>query len=292
MSTKLTVAIPCMNQLADFAGVSALLVQNTSEDVEYMVIDNGSTDDIVGFFRKTLRPKRLNYIRNEENIGLIKTYQQIYENCETPYLAIIHNDVFIYEKDWDKRVVSVFEKMSKVGLMGFFGAQGCGPHGERIQNVPTAAYAAGASNMLEWNKHGLLLNSEYMPASIMDGFALMFRMEMLKKNNGMDMNYQYHHLYDRELGLVSLALGYDNIVLNVYCHHISGLTANRSEFQTWLNKKLGIAERGDKFIHDKNTEYFFEKWKDYLPLYVMNDFSLFGGEMGNIIFKGDVIRRK
>lgn len=288
--SKLTLAIPVFNQLDSCKGILASMKYVTSDDVEWLVIDNGSTDDYENFFLKTLKPKRINFVRNDENVGLVKTYQQIYELCETEFLAIVHNDIFIYENGWDKRVISKFNEIADLGVVGFFGAPGCGSIGERIQDAKYPGQMAGWSSMLEAEVHGRRMDSEYKPVSIFDGFALIMKMEMLKKVGGIDQRYHYHHLYDRELGLISLALGYKNIVLNVSCHHWSGMTANRSEYQTWIDKKTNhIDYAGDKWTHDENTRIFTEKWKDYLPIYIEDDFSFRAGKYDIWDFKGDNI---
>lgn len=300
---RLTLAIPIFNQLNDCKGALGTLRYMTSDDVEWLVIDNGSTEDVEGFIRGFLRPKRLNFIRNPKNIGLVKTYQQIYENCDTELLAITHNDVFIYEHLWDFRVRKYFETMSDLGIAGFFGAGGCGPDGQRIQDVPRAGMGAGMSSLLEAEAHGIRLptpdfDNSFIPVAVLDGFMMIFRMEMLKKAGGFDQRYQYHHIYDRDASLESLRHGYKNIVVNVPCHHLSGLTANRGDYQNWVSEKTqterGSDERsGDKWVHDKNTELFTQKWGSVLPLYIEKDFRFRDKTVeyvwGN--FKGDDIKK-
>lgn len=290
---KMTLCIPFMNQLSEVKGALGSVRFNTSDDTEFMIIDNGSTDNIEEFFLKYLKPKRINYIRNESNIGMIKTMQQAYENCTTEVLAIIHNDVMIYEKDWDKRVLSYFETIPMLGAASFFGAQGCGPIGERIQITPSRGMMAGMSNMLEAEIHGMRLHEPYHAACIFDGLALIYNMEMLRKGNGFDQRYQYHHIYDRDSALESLRRGYKNIVVNVACHHLSGVTANRPEYQTWIDKQVGQTDyKGDQWTHTENSRLFKEKWQDVLPIYVNDDFTysteyhpIFGKYKGDMILK-------
>lgn len=292
---RMTVAIPVWNQLGDSKGIIALAKYMTSEDAEIMIIDNGSTEPYNEFIQKYLKPARLRYIRNEENIGLVKTYQQIYDNCETDVLAIIHNDTFIYEPNWDKRVLAKFEEMPDLGAVGFFGAQGCGPNGERIQDVPGYNIAAGFSNMLEAEIHGFRMGVDWKSAAIFDGLGMVFRMDMLRKAGGFDQRYNYHHIYDRDITLESILHGYKNIVMNIPCHHMSGLTANRSDYQNWVTDKTTpmrpADQPGDLFVHNDNTRLFFEKWSSVLPLYVQDDFSFRTGSQNNWVYRGDAITR-
>lgn len=295
---KATVCVPFYNQLNDAKGIVALLKNNMEPTTELMVIDNGSTDPIEDFFLKYLKPKRLNYIRNEENIGMIRTMQQAYENCDTDILIVVHNDVFIYDHWFDQRVIAEFEKDPKIGIIGAFGSQGCGEYGERLQDVPmymAGSVCAGKTNMLEAEVHGLRMKKETNAVSILDGFFMAFRMDFLRKTNGFDQRYQFHHYYDRDICLESLKHGYNNLVIDLKCHHLSGLTANRGDYQDWVSQKTKtIREKtkdersGDKYAHDSNAQLFHAKWSSVAPLYVEDDFSFRNGGAYN--FKGDAIR--
>jgi GT2 family glycosyltransferase len=276
----LTIAIPIMDQLSDAIGILKLLRDNTSRATEFLIIDNGSTDPVEDVFRNYIKPSKLNYIRNEQNIGLVKTMQQAYENCQTEYLAIMHDDVFIYEKDWDVTVLQLIKSMGNIGVAGFFGVQGIGKVGERIQDVDKSGQAPGMSNMLEAEKHGMRLKTDWHPCATVDGFTMIIDMELLRKTGGFDQRYKYHHYYDRDICLESLRHGYNNIVIGVSCHHLSGLTANRGQYQTWIDSQTAQSREGDekgrtgdKWTHDTNAELFFNKWKEVTPLYVLEDFS-------------------
>lgn len=286
----ISLVIPFLNQLHDAKGAMGLLKHNTNPDVEWVVIDNGSTDPIEPFFRDIIKPKRLNYIRNEENVGMIKTMQQGYKESEGDIIAFLHNDVFVYQDGWDINVRNVFIDKT-IGGVGFFGSQGCGHIGERIQDVKQAGQMAGLSNMLEAELHGMRMKGDICsdfnthPVAIFDGYGMMFRREALDKAGGFDMDYIYHHLYDRDIALRIMKAGYRNVVIDTPTHHWGGMTANRAGYQTWINEKLpehkGYIRPGetdpigaDMWTHDENTRIFKKKWADYLPLYVEDDFSL------------------
>lgn len=284
----LTLAIPYFNQLAETKGCMGLLRHMTTNQTEWLIIDNGSSDPVENFFRDTLRPKRLKFISNDTNQGMVKTYQQIFDQVTTDLVAIIHNDVLVYEPNWDLRIRRIFTQIPQLGSAGFFGSQGVGIIGERIQDPQFPGQMAGISNMLEAEVHGIRLQDQYVPAAILDGFMMIFSMEMIKTIGGLDQQYQYHHLYDRELPLAALAAGYKNIVVNVPCHHLSGVTANNAGYQNWINQTLDH-DQADQFTHDHNTNLFRHKWAKYLPIYVESDFSFRTGRHGRWQFQGDAI---
>src|SRR3989304_9118532 len=177
----LTVLIPVMNNLRFAMPFFGNLKYLTSEDVEYLVIDNGSTDPIEQYVRNYIKPKKLNFIRFEENQGLMETNKLAYEQCQTDLLMLLHTDCFIFEKDWDKRVRGYFDEIPKLGIAGFFGAQGCMPNGGRLQDVERAGQMSGLSNMLEADIHGIKLKQPWRACAIYDSFSMIFNMEMLKK---------------------------------------------------------------------------------------------------------------
>jgi len=289
---KMTVMIPFMNNLRFGMPMMGCLKYNTSEETEWMIIDNGSTDKVENYIRHYIKPKRLFFHRNEVSPGLLKNSQFAYENCETELLCFLHNDCYVYEKDWDKRIISYFEKMPDLGLAGFFGAQGCMSDGGRLQDTP-AGEMAGLSNMLEAEIHGMRLGNDelWKACSIFDSFCLIMRMDMLKKGNGFDMRYKWHHYYDRDISLESLRRGYKNIVVNVPNHHIGGVTHELDIYQEWLTKQIGKRTE-DGVVHNENKEKFMKKWHDVLPLYVNDDFSFREGPLPvkpSIEYKGNKI---
>lgn len=286
---KMTLAIPFMNMLNDVKGIMGLLKHVTSSEVEWLIIDNGSTDDLKDFFLKTLKPKRVQIIRNPENIGMVATYNQIFKVVTTDLVAVLHNDVYVYEKNWDERVVYYFRNIDRLGMLGFFGAAGVGIRGERIQDGEYHGQMSGMSNLLEARHHGFKLKEAYRPTAILDGFAMVMNMGMIKQAGGLDTRYYYHHLYDRDLPLTSLALGYKNIVAGIPCHHHSGMTANRHEYQVWIDRHTGQKSGGDNWTLLENARIFAKKWAKALPLYIEPDFTFRKGRSGQWDFKGDAI---
>lgn len=289
---SLTVLVPVMNNLRWAMPFFGNLKYHTSEDVEWLLIDNGSNEPIEDRVRNYIKPKKLNYVRFEENIGLMETNKFAYENCTTDLLMLLHTDCFIFEKNWDQRVRGYFDEIPKLGIAGFFGAQGCLPNGGRLQDVEFQGQMSGMSNMLEAEIHGMRMKEDWRACGIFDSFAMVLNMEMMKAGNGFDMRYKWSHYYDRDTSLESLRRGYKNIVVNVPCHHVGGLTGESQQYQDWLKKRTGSPFEDGK-IHNANKALFEKKWEKVLPLYVEDDFSFRNGsfQLGNEVveYKGDKI---
>lgn len=275
---KLSLVLPIYKTLHESKGIIGLLREMTSNDAEWIVIDNDGGGECQAFFEKYIRPENVVYVNNDENLGMVKTIKQGYERATGDVVVFLHNDVYLYREDWDKYVLSFFEKYEGVGGLGLFGSQGVYVNGGRMQDVP-AGYAAGWSNMLEAEVHGVRMGNSFEYVSIFDGYFMAFRKNILDAVGGIDQRYKYHHLYDRDMSLEVLRHGYKNIVIDLPSHHASGMTANRPEYQNWITEKLrrdGVEvddNRGDSWTHDENTRIFTEKWGGVLPLYVERDGS-------------------
>ena len=92
---------------------------------------------------------------------------------------------------------------------------------------------------------------------------------MFDQVGGFDEGHAYHHMYDRSISLESHSAGWENWFLGVYCHHRSGVTANRPDYQTWIARKMGTeVGKGDVASYQKSEQYFLQKWGARLPLMV------------------------
>ena len=268
----------CLSSLQDTA-------QGWIDDI--IILDNGSTEDIRGIAEMN----RAKYVRNERNEGLIGPYNQLIEAAgECEWLALIHNDIVIHEKDWVARVLDTVDEIegelgrkTNVGIVGFAGSRGAGPIGERI------GFASNLRDVAEF--HGRR-EPDWMPAAILDGAVLICRSEMLRKVGGFDRAYKFHHLYDYDISMTSLSAGYRNIVVGVDFTHRGGITACQGDAQASF--ALVVAEDPELAAHlvklretnsgttpemaimDYNIQVFRRKWchSGMLPIYFDQDFRV------------------
>lgn len=263
----LSLVIAVMNELDGTRACWDLLLEHTLGDFELVVIDNGSTDGTPEFLDQHVRPRvpRYRYVRNPENVGVWASLQQGYEEAAGDVIAFPHNDVCIYERGWNERVTGYFEAIPDLGLAGFHGSRGC---------LPGAPWRLDSfSNMADAERHGARLAAEVLPVAVVDGFCLICLRAMLDATGGFDQGYDYHHWYDYDVSLSSLRAGYRNIVVNVPCHHLDGVTSVSPAYQEWINGKLGTPAGNGEALHRNKIRYL-EKWSGFLPVYVNDDFSL------------------
>lgn len=253
----ITVAIPCLNQLE--IGKTSLFCfdQLTSPACKFLLIDNGSKQNYEDFTRKFLS-KKWTYVRNNENIGLLRSIQQAYELCDTDILILTHNDVWIYRAYWDKIIANLFEDIYMLGGVGLFGSKGCSTYGHRLETF---------GSLIEMEGHGRKMTMPWEPAVCFDGFFMAYNMELLNAAKGFDQRYHMHHIYDLDSSLTSISLGFKNVVANIPCHHLSGLTANNEAYNQVGND-----------VHQRNGDLFREKWSNKLPVVVSDDLTYSWGQ--------------
>jgi GT2 family glycosyltransferase len=261
---KLTVAIPVFNQLHDTKAVWAEHLQNIvdKDAVEMLVIDNGCTDGTQEFLNRFIFSRFADHrmVSNPSNVGVLASMQQCWQEAKGDVIAILHNDLHVLEYGWDRRVRAEFEGDERLGLAGFLGAKRCEVDGGRGDTY---------SNMLEAELHG---NRETGTKQVVvfDGMALIGRRKMFEDVGGFDQGYTYHHFYDRDISVASSVKGWVNKMIGVFCHHRSGITACRPEYNQWISEKLNAPNfSGDLMSYKASEQYFIHKWHGKLPVWVV-----------------------
>jgi hypothetical protein len=188
------------------------------------------------------------------NKRVLDAYQIIFKETKEPIIAYIHDDVMIYEQDWDLRVLKQFED-PQVGLVGFGGALRLGhPNIYKIPyELPQLARYDFMSNMRNAEAHGQRFSGECDVATL-DGFAMFVRRSVLENFGGwplgLPMNY---FMYDNFLACQVRRQGLKTRLVGVDCEHLGGKTASRMQLPD---------------SHSAAHEWFYEEFRDVLPFAV------------------------
>jgi hypothetical protein len=183
------------------------------------------------------------------NTDVLSAYQICYMRSREPILAFIHDDVMIFEKGWDSRVLREFTDPG-VGMAGFGGALG---HGRddlyRVPyHLPNLARQHFMSNLRHAEVHGERFTGE-RDVAILDGFALFVRREILDKVRGWNLKASYF-MYSEWLCCEARRQGYRIRLVGVDCDHIGG-------------RSSGYIPATDSY--EAAHRYFFDNNKDVMP---------------------------
>ncbi len=244
---KLAVIIPVLNQ---FAITNRAIDYLTEKEVDYeiIVVDNGS-DEV--FFNK-----KVTTFRYDEPIGSYPVFHEALKLTDADILAFFHSDVFIYDSDWDNKILAQFQADETLGLIGFVGSneidnlggrglgtasnfQGRITYGEqKLFATPMEALEKAIETIRKdetylppkWSgspaeNHGKRLTG-FMNAAVVDGCVMILRRKALE-DIGRREDFPPHHFYDRLIATQLLEKKWKIGVYGIACDHISGQTANR-----------------------------------------------------------------
>jgi hypothetical protein len=157
---------------------------------------------------------------------ILPAYQECYEHTTEPILAYLHDDLLIYERGWEQRVLKEFDD-AKVGLVGIAGALGHGHpdlyHGPYY--LPRLARQNFLSNLRDWQIHGERLTAERTVA-VLDGMAVIVRRELLDKLGGWPVDSDLgYHLYTEWLCCMAHRWGYKIRLVGIEAEHLGGKTS-------------------------------------------------------------------
>lgn len=282
---KMAIVVPIMGGLHESKSFWGSIVGAGLES-DLIIFDNGANikENQENFFKSYVFPQMPNpngcfYWPQEDNRGLVQTMQDCYEKTDYDVLCFIHNDLYIYETGWDQDVLDVFAGSPKAGLVGIFGAKGVFQNSVRFHVW---------NNLVEAEVHGyrLISGSPSINVGVLDGMFMAASRKMLDTRGGVDTNFDIHHYYDLDLSLESIDRGFDNYIIPLYAHHVSGQTACKPAFQDWASaregEKRGMEQPMPRAEYEvyyvENLRRFTQKWGHRLPYHVDKGWStIIGG---------------
>ncbi|EFS96762.1 glycosyltransferase, group 2 family protein [Capnocytophaga ochracea F0287] len=115
-----SVLIPCYNceEFVEEAVIS--IVKQSYSNLEILVIDDGSTDNTKTILQRLVqKDSHIKYIKNEENLKLIKTLNKGLELCNGKYIARMDTDDISLPTRIEKQV-NFLEAHPEIGIVGTY----------------------------------------------------------------------------------------------------------------------------------------------------------------------------
>lgn len=241
----------------DWARYSLDCWEQTSDtyDTHFLVIDNYPGDDGLTYYAKYRKIDAFCIHNKVDNPGMFQNMRQLCDMAKTkgfPYCAMVHCDSFVWETGWDYRIMRHFKEYPKCGIIGLFGSTGISPEGCRCGEI--------LSNVVNAEAHGKRAFNARM-VSVLDGFALFYRTEVL--DQCIDLEYWEQVDYDYDVCMESLANGWENWLVPLKCSHLSGITGAHQVYVDYLAAKYPGGCR-DVEVHNYNR--WVQKWSQYCPV--------------------------
>lgn len=118
MSPRISVLMPAYNAEKYIAESIESILNQTFPDFEFIIINDGSTDNTAKIIRQyARRDKRIKFIDNRKNQGLIAVLNQGLDLCSGEYIARMDSDDISLPTRFEKQV-AYMDANSDVGILG------------------------------------------------------------------------------------------------------------------------------------------------------------------------------
>ncbi len=250
-----SIIVAVWNQLGYTRLTVESILKNTTQPFELIIIDNGSRPNVRAYFESIKGEADIKYIRNDINVGPIVGINQGIKAAKYPYIAVIHNDVVVFEKDWLGKIIDVMEADPKVGIAALAGRK-------EILKTGCVNEASLKHNLQNEEDLGPGMQEDVANVAVVDGLCFVMRRELLDNIGGLDESFGYMHCYDLDISLRSIDAGYRNVVVKVEAMHVGngGRTRNMKGYRQIVKDDYGLLKKNCKILADR--------WRKILPLKV------------------------
>jgi GT2 family glycosyltransferase/glycosyltransferase involved in cell wall biosynthesis/SAM-dependent methyltransferase/Tfp pilus assembly protein PilF len=263
-----SIIILTVDRLADTQLCLKSIEQHTTQPYELILVDNGSTDGTVSFFRQyaSSRP-HVRVVLNQSNRGFAGGNNQALSIARGEHIVLLNNDTVV-TPGWLEGMQRVLDQDPAVGIVGPMSNYVAGP-----QQVPTPGY----QSLDDLDDFAVRWRQEHAGQSAqlnrVIGFCLTMRRQVLERIGALDERFVNGNFEDDDYCLRAVAAGFKiHMAKEIFIHHTGSRT-----FQT-----LGLDYRKNMLA---NWERFKAKWgipastpieQGYrLPVAVPNGHSVF-----------------
>ena len=221
-------------------------LQATRGPFELCVVDNASDEATVEYLDRLARSVPLRYLRNDQNLGLIRALNQGAELATGDLLCFLHNDTELRDPRWLERLQGAVASTARIGLAGLYGVQRIRRDGRYVGRT-----------ILHCLEEAPTLRTPLAEVAVVDGVCLFVARDVLDAVGGFDEGYGFLHGYDRDLSFAVRELGLHCAVVNAPFVHRGGGTRTGED--------APVAAPEDLAQRQAALARFALKWRHRLP---------------------------
>jgi glycosyltransferase involved in cell wall biosynthesis len=251
---KYSVIIPTLSNHKNFLKCFNSIYETTDENTELIIAYNGEENKFPEMAEKikniTNNSKRVIPLKLKPFGGISKTCNEAYKFTNGSYISYVHDDVIIYEKNWQNKLSNILDKYNEIGMIGGSEAKYIDRGKEETQKI-------------KLSEENYIQECDWSPT-----------ISMTKKEY-MEMGCMFDEFYLCGLEDKDWALSFRRIGKKVFFYHIKhkhiGNQGSYSLFKENLNFLSYYSREGprERYFLDKNKdilrkEYYqkeFSKWE-------------------------------
>jgi len=196
-----------------------------------------------------------------EDAGFLVKCNKAWRETDATVIGYLHSDLYILEKDWDRRVLEQFDD-PRVAVVGFVGAIGLAH--EDIYKIPydyvQLARNGVFSNLTDWEVHGGR-EMDTRRVAVIDSCAVFVQREFLARCGGWPVATYPNSSHCSDLWICCMAHRYRLGVrmVGIACSHRGGGKGQAGG--QWLDQR-----GGDWQLHQRAHELIYDDFRDVLPV--------------------------
>lgn len=239
MKERITILMPVYNGEKYLRETIDNVLLQSYRDFIFLIINDGSTDDTEQIITSFTDP-RIKYLKNEKNLGLVKTLNNGIDLVETEFLARMDADDLWVETKLEKQL-ALLDNKPEVGICG----------------TSIRKFGAFEADFI-FPVDNVRLKVGFLFYCCMSHPSVVFRMSFLK-NSGLRYNEDYFPAEDYKMWVEALKLTHIyNIpeLLVFYRQHDSQITQDTNSAQAQLTNKVRLellAELSGQFTKEEKS---------------------------------------
>ena len=232
---KATVVIPNLNGAGWLKDSIESIWAQTMQDLELIVVDNGSTDESLAIAQSYQGRPSYTLIQNDTNTGFSHAVNQGIRAAKGEYVALFNNDAFA-EPDWLENLIAAAEQDKRIFavsslMIRHFERELADDAGDYVTLLGFACKRGDGMKASRYQKPGRVFSA--------CGGAALYRKSILDEIGLFDETF-FAYYEDVDISWRANSLGYKNVYCpTARCYHICGATTGAVRYNPFKSIQSG-----------------------------------------------------